>query len=72
MPGAQRPLDTATPHPRHILDAHSSLRLVVAFGIVSLFADMTCEGMRSIAGPYLALLGASGLTRSLTPAFRLR
>jgi MFS family permease len=25
-----------------------------------LFADMTYEGMRSIAGPYLALLGASG------------
>jgi hypothetical protein len=27
---------------------------------VSLFADMTYEGMRSIAGPYLAMLGASG------------
>jgi len=39
----------------------NSLRLVVAFGIVSLFADMTYEGMRSVAGPYLALLGASGL-----------
>jgi predicted MFS family arabinose efflux permease len=33
---------------------------VIAFGIVSLFADMTYEGMRSISGPYLALLGASG------------
>jgi MFS family permease len=33
---------------------------VIAFGLVSLFADMTYEGMRSIAGPYLAFLGASG------------
>lgn len=38
---------------------------MVAFGIVSLFADMTYEGMRSIAGPYLALLGASGLAVGL-------
>ena len=33
---------------------------MLAFGVVSLFADMTYEGMRSISGPYLALLGASG------------
>lgn len=32
----------------------------MAFGIVSLFADMTYEGMRSISGPYLAALGATG------------
>jgi predicted MFS family arabinose efflux permease len=37
----------------------AALRFVIAFGVVSLFADMTYEGMRSIAGPYLALLGAS-------------
>lgn len=29
-------------------------------GIVSLLADVTYEGARSLAGPYLALLGASG------------
>ncbi len=29
-------------------------------GVVSLFADMTYEGARSINGPYLALLGATG------------
>jgi MFS family permease len=34
--------------------------LVVLFGVVSLFADMVYEGGRSITGPYLALLGASG------------
>ncbi len=38
----------------------ASLKFIVSLGIVSLFADMTYEGARSIAGPYLALLGASG------------
>ena len=32
---------------------------VVAFGFVSLLADMVYEGARSIIGPYLATLGAS-------------
>jgi MFS family permease len=32
---------------------------VVAFGVVSLLADMVYEGARSIIGPYLATLGAS-------------
>src|ERR1022692_3257672 len=38
----------------------AALRFVISFGVVSLFADMTYEGMRSISGPFLALLGASG------------
>jgi MFS family permease len=42
------------------LDKRSALVFVVAFGIVSLFADMAYEGMRSIAGPFLATLGATG------------
>ena len=42
------------------LSGKQALRFVIAFGIVSLFADMTYEGMRAIAGPYLAALGASG------------
>lgn len=33
---------------------------VVLLGFVSLFADMTYEGARSITGPYLAYFGASG------------
>src|SRR5437763_15344521 len=41
-------------------DKKSALAFVVAFGIVSLFADAAYEGMRGITGPYLALLGASG------------
>jgi len=42
------------------VSARTALRFVVLIGIVSLFADMTYEGARSINGPYLALLGASG------------
>lgn len=41
-------------------DSRNALAFIVAFGIVSLFADMAYEGMRGITGPYLALLGASG------------
>lgn len=35
---------------------------MVAFGLVSLAADMVYEGMRSVAGPFLGSLGASALT----------
>ena len=38
-----------------------ALRFVVGLGIVSLFADFTYEGGRSIVGPYLAALGAGPL-----------
>lgn len=37
----------------------TALKFVILLGIVSLFADMTYESARSIAGPYLALLGAN-------------
>ncbi|MGH8280101.1 MAG: MFS transporter [Gammaproteobacteria bacterium] len=36
-----------------------ALRFVIGIGIVSLFADFTYEGGRSIVGPYLALLGGT-------------
>jgi len=38
----------------------TAFQFVILLGIVSLLADMTYEGARSITGPYLALLGASG------------
>src|SRR5207244_8202971 len=37
-----------------------ALKFVVLIGVVSFFADFTYEGSRSIVGPYLAVLGASG------------
>jgi len=43
----------------------SPWRSVVAFGMVSLAADMVYEGMRSVAGPFLGSLGASALTVGL-------
>jgi MFS family permease len=44
---------------RRLLGRASALRFIILLGIVSLFADMTYEGARSITGPYLGVLGAS-------------
>lgn len=41
-------------------DKQSGLAFIVAFGVVSLFADMAYEGMRGISGPFLGTLGATG------------
>lgn len=38
----------------------SAIKFVILLGFVSLFADITYEGARSISGQYLAILGASG------------
>jgi predicted MFS family arabinose efflux permease len=37
----------------------SAIRFIIALGIISLFADVTYEGARSINGPFLGTLGAS-------------
>lgn len=37
-----------------------SLNFILLLGTVSLFSDITYEGARSITGPYLFILGASG------------
>jgi MFS family permease len=39
-------------------------KIVLLFGVVSLFADMTYEGARGIIGPYMSLLGASAFVIS--------
>lgn len=39
-------------------DRSSAVRFIVLMGVVSLLADVTYEGARSITGPFLALLGA--------------
>ena len=43
------------------LTARAGLYFVLFFGAVNLFADFSYEGARSVSGPFLALLGASGL-----------
>jgi hypothetical protein len=42
-----------------LMQKRLALQFVILLGVVSLFADMTYEGARSITGPYLSLLGAS-------------
>src|SRR3990172_13365334 len=44
---------------RRQISKSGALRFIVLLGCVSLFADMTYEGARSITGPYLQVLGAS-------------
>jgi MFS family permease len=44
----------------------AAMRFVLLLGIVSLFADMTYESARSLTGPYLAILGASGAVVGFT------
>lgn len=41
------------------------LTFIVLLGVVSLFADVTYEGARSAAGPFLAMLGASAFAVAL-------
>ena len=47
----------------------SALRFVILIGIVSLFADMTYEGARSISGPFLGILGASAAIVAFVAGF---
>ena len=53
------PVPAASGAARRTLSQGSAIRFVIFLGLVSLFADMTYEGGRSITGPYLELLGAS-------------
>lgn len=43
----------------------AALRFVLLIGVVSAFSDMTHEGSRSITGPFLGSLGASGAVVSV-------
>jgi len=47
----------------------TAMKFIVLIGIVSLFADMTYEGARSITGPFLAILGASGTAVGIIAGF---
>ncbi|HEX5481819.1 MAG TPA: MFS transporter [Terriglobia bacterium] len=46
-----------------------ALKFVLMIGVVSFFADFTYEGARSIAGPFLLMLGASGAVVSIAAGF---
>ncbi len=45
----------------HGWSARAGLLFVLLFGAVNLFADFSYEGARSVMGPFLAALGATGL-----------
>src|SRR5262245_25087228 len=51
------------------LKKNSALTFIVLLGFVSLFADFTYEGARSITGQYLALLGATGTIVGIVSGF---
>lgn len=44
-------------------------KFIILLGVVSLLADVTYEGARSITGPYLALLGASATVVGVVSGF---
>lgn len=47
----------------------SAVRFIILIGLVSLFADMTYEGARSITGPFLGSLGASAAVVGIVAGF---
>jgi MFS family permease len=51
------------------LSPRAALYLVLLFGAVNLFADMAYEGARSVTGPFLATLGASGFVVGTVAGF---
>jgi len=64
----QEPINS-TPLTATATQKASAVKFVVLIGVVSLFADMTYEGARSITGPYLAVLGASGTIVGIVAGF---
>ncbi|RNI24949.1 MFS transporter [Flexivirga caeni] len=66
VPTVQDPADRPVPiRPHPVLARRAALRFVLLIGVVSAFSDMTHEGARSITGPFLGSLGASGLVVSV-------
>ncbi len=47
----------------------TAFKFVILLSLVSLFADMTYEGARSITGPYLAILGANAAVVGFVAGF---
>lgn len=51
------------------MNRKTAVRFVLLLGLVSLLADITYEGARSITGPYLATLGASAAVVAIVAGF---
>jgi len=63
-------MQRATPEAaRRLNGPRAALAFVVLIGIVSLFADATYEGARSLLGPYMLVLGASATAVGIISGF---
>ena len=51
--------------PESTQDSKRALKLIVFFGLVSLFGDIVYEGARSVNGPYLNTLAVNAATVGL-------
>jgi len=60
---------TRSAAPTEVSLAKVAFRFVLIIGIINLFADMTYEGGRSIAGPFLGSLGASATVVGFVAGF---
>lgn len=58
-----------SPLNQHDISKKTALKFVILLSVVSLFADMTYEGARSITGPYLAILGANAAVVGFVAGF---
>lgn len=66
--------NSVKPHDMNVQNAESmtnksAYKFIILVGFISLLADMTYEGARSITGPYLAILGASAATVGFVAGF---
>jgi len=55
--------------PLFVNSRRSAYAVILLFGIVSLFGDMIYEGARSVAGPYLYILGGSAFVVGFVAGF---
>jgi len=51
------------------LPRRRAVAFIILLGMISLFADMTYEGARSITGPYLGVLGVTATTIGVVSGF---
>lgn len=51
------------------IKSRTALKFVLMIGVISFFADFTYEGSRSITGPFLERLGATGTIVSMSAGF---
>jgi MFS family permease len=61
--------ETSTGDSKRDRSRRTALRFIVLIGILSFFADFTYEGSRSVIGPYLATLQASGAVVGIVTGF---